>query len=84
MVAIDPDFLNFLNMTGGAPFQPEFIPAPALVIGLPGLQGLFPSCWIHESQHQDLAGLPILGDGRQKAAAFFKIRFLFFQNFLFS
>ena len=76
LITIDQDLLNHLEMAGTFPLKPQFVARPAPIMGLAGFQGLQPGLFINIGQHQNLAALIILNDGRQQTVTFGKIKFI--------
>lgn len=71
LITIDENPVDDLNMAGGFPLQPEFVPRPAPIMGLAGFEGHFPGGFIDIGQHQDFMGVMILSDCRQHAIGCF-------------
>src|SRR3970282_1582907 len=67
LIAIDADFAHFQAVAGGLAFGPEFLAAAAVKRGEAGAQRLLVGGVVHVSEHQHLAALAVLHDGREQS-----------------
>lgn len=67
VIAVDSYLLDQLEVSRGFPFQPQLIPGPGPVVSLSSLLCLGKGFVVHISQHENLAGSIILGDGWNKS-----------------
>lgn len=73
VIAVDANFAYALNVSGRLAFHPEAFPAAAVVSGPSAGESRVPGRFVHEGEHQDLAGLMILSDRGNQAAKFVKV-----------
>lgn len=69
-VAIGADLFDFEEVAGGFAFEPEFIPGAGVEAGFAGLQRFGEGFFVHEADHEDALGLPVLNDGGDEAIEF--------------
>jgi len=62
-VAVFPDFADGDDAARGGAFVPEFPAAAAVEPGLAAVQCPSEGFLVHVGQHQDFAGVGVLGDG---------------------
>ncbi len=72
-IAIEINLFNFLKISRGLPFDPNFLARPRPEGGLLCFQRLFPRLSIHITQHQDLVGGGLLDDHRDEPIPFLEI-----------
>src|SRR5262245_53840659 len=62
-------------MAGGFAFQPELVAGAAVEHGVAGFDGLAKGFFVHEADHQDAAGFPVLDDSGYEAVELREIKF---------
>lgn len=67
-VAIDRNLCHLLGIAARSPFVPKLVAAAAPEVGLAAGKGALKRLPVHIGEHQHLARLCILDDGRDKAA----------------
>ena len=74
IIAVDPNFTDPLDVSGGLSLDPELVAAAAEVGSLSGGKGRLPGLPVHEGEHEHLAGLMILDDGRNQSAGLCEVQ----------
>jgi hypothetical protein len=69
LVAVDPQLDHVLQLAAGVALLPEFIARPAEVVRDLGVDRQLQRLGVHPGQHQDLAGVGVLGDSHDQAIA---------------
>ena len=65
-VAVEPDLPDVLPVAGGLALDPVLLPRAAPVRRAAGADGAGQGLVVHPAQHQDLAGVVLLDDGRHQ------------------
>lgn len=65
-IAIDADFLNALDVAGGAALVPQFLAAAAPKVGLVRFQGKLQCLLVHPGNHEDFVAEVVLENGRNQ------------------
>ena len=67
LIAVRPNLNNFLYLAAGRTLMPQLMAAPAPVPSLACADGMRQSVGAHPGKHQDVAGLMVLGYGRDQS-----------------
>ena len=81
VVAVHEDAPHLLDVSRGVPLLPEFVPAPAPVRRELRLHCRLYRLTVGVGQHQDLAGLRLLGHDRHQAVALCEINLVYLRSF---
>ena len=72
-IAINQNFLHFLDVAALFSFAPQFVAAAAEIASTPRSQCFLIGLAVHPCQHKHFAAVGILRNGRHQTAGFIKI-----------